>query len=299
MAREPRWAVAHKYPPQEEVTEVMGIDVQVGRTGALTPVAKLHPVFVGGVTVTNATLHNEDELRRKDVWVGDTRDRAACRRRDSRGRRGARARAAAGAGPLRDAEPLPGVRLARGAHPGRGRHALHRRPLLHGAAQADAAAFRRPARDGHRGAGREAGRPAGRARPGAQPRRPLPARRGDARRPGAHGGEVGAEPGREHRALAPHRAAALHLRPRHPRRRRGGGEDPGAAFRLAGCPAAGRLGHGRGRQGSGSQGQCAAEEARGAAPRSASGGHRPGAHGQPRQVPARTAQPQYHQAPQG
>ncbi|MDR6537727.1 NAD-dependent DNA ligase LigA [Variovorax soli] len=72
VSREPRWAVAHKYPAQEQLTEVLGIEVQVGRTGKLTPVAKLAPVFVGGVTVTNATLHNEDEARRKDVRVGDT-----------------------------------------------------------------------------------------------------------------------------------------------------------------------------------------------------------------------------------
>ena len=72
LAREPRWAVAHKYPPEEALTEVLAIEVQVGRTGTLTPVAKLKPVFVGGVTVTSATLHNEDELRRKDVWMGDT-----------------------------------------------------------------------------------------------------------------------------------------------------------------------------------------------------------------------------------
>ncbi len=163
VSRAPRWAIAQKFPAQEELTDVEAVEFQVGRTGAITPVARLKPVFVGGVTVSNATLHNMDEVQRKDVRVGDT---VYVRRAGDVIPEVVRVlpeRRPADATPVVMPAHCPVCGSDDRTHRGRGGGALLRRPVLRRAAQGGGQAFRLAPRDGYRRAGRQAHRPADRS----------------------------------------------------------------------------------------------------------------------------------------
>ena len=195
VSRAPRWATAYKFPAQQVTTKLEEIEVYVGRIGALTPVAHVTPVFVGGTTVRNATLHNIDEIRRKDLRVGDT---VVLQRAGDVIPEIVSAVVDARDGSERVWEmptACPGLRDGCGPRGGRGRLALPE-SLVPGAADRRPAAFHRPWRHGRRGRRLCGRQPAGREGAAQRAGRPVPAFRRDAGRPGPIRPQVCREPSR-------------------------------------------------------------------------------------------------------
>src|SRR5213592_2278686 len=229
ISRSPRWAMAYKFKPRQAITRVVAIVPSVGRTGVLTPIAELEPVGVGGVTIRNASLHNMDEVERKDVRIGDRGliERAGdvipyvakvlTEKRTGKEKKFRMPRKC----------PVCGAEVVRAE----GEVAYRCIGLSCPAQLKQAVRFFGARRHGHRGARREARRSTGRARAGARSGRPLPPRRGHARRPGAHGEEVGGEPARPDRAQQADHAGPLPGGARHPAGGRGDSQGAGRALR--------------------------------------------------------------------
>ncbi len=245
VARAPRWAIAYKFPPEQVRTVVEDIVAYVGRTGTLTPVAHLVPVKVAGSTVARATLHNLDEVRRKDIRIGDTviLQKAGDVIPEVVGpvleaRTGAEIEFA-------DAGDLPGVRHAGRPRRG-GRSPLLPEPRLPGPGRPGVRPLRRTGWDGHRGSRLGRRRAAPPARPARLAGRLLPAGRGDPDDPRSIWPEERREPGRLDRAGPAPAPGPDHQRPGHPPGRRADRDRPG---RLAGGPDSPGRGRADGRPG--------------------------------------------------